>query len=401
MTASTHTGQLIEQPWWPEVELIWLALEESSPSSARYLAITGGESVLLTESTSAFNELAATALQKPLANAENACNYALFFIETTRSMAVPTLLITGVLPPHCPPRIAAFGDAWTVLTPAEKSEFLLRLGRVQDGTVIAQLSTAIRSARNDAAVEEGVEMLYAAGFETEQINRIDYLRRLPVAVLDAAERNLLSQAGRAFWGPDVQRGVQFVGEIPGTTLNGTLMNEAQADVIRDPKNGHIVSAAPNGAYLVSVNLEGWAAIDRSGQLLDDHGFRSMWNGLPRPELGRYGSQNGEPVAFANGDQLSQLNEQGQVIKTQIWDVDSQEWRPSEATQPKIESTPAPVLTEMLQRLVDAESFEPQARQVGNDWVVGALVIIRGEQLIALEIRIDPQGVVDCSETVLV
>ena len=38
MTASTHTGQLIEQPWWPGVELIWLALEESSPPSARYLA---------------------------------------------------------------------------------------------------------------------------------------------------------------------------------------------------------------------------------------------------------------------------------------------------------------------------------------------------------------------------
>ncbi len=152
---------------------------------------------------------------------------------------------------------------------------------------------------------------------------------------------------------------------------------------------------------MSVNLEAWAAIDRSGQLLDDHAFRSMWNGLPRPEIGRYGSQNGGPVAFANGDQLYQLNEQGQVSKSYIWDAASQDWRPDKDTQPKVESTPAPVLAEVLQRLVDAESFEPTARQIENVWVVDRLVIIRGEQLIALEMRIDPQGVVDCSETVLV
>ena len=56
---------------------------------------------------------------------------------------------------------------------------------------------------------------------------------------------------------------------------------------------------------------------------------------------------------------------------------------------------------MLQRLVDAESFEPTARQIKKVWVVDRLIIIRGEQLIALEMRIDPQGVVECSETVLV
>ena len=221
------------------------------------------------------------------------------------------------------------------------------------------------------------------------------------AALDAADRNLLSQAGRAFGGPDVQRGVQFIGEVPGAMLNGTLMNEAQADVIRDPKSGLVVSASPNGTYLVSVDLEGWAAVDRNGQLLDDHGFRSMWKGLPRPEIGRYGSQDGGPVAFSNGDQLYQLDEQGQVDKTHFWDADSKEWRPDRTTQPKVDSTPAPVLAAVLQRLVDAESFEPKARQIEDAWVVEPLVIIRGEQLIALEMRIDPQGMVDCSETVLV
>jgi hypothetical protein len=179
------------------------------------------------------------------------------------------------------------------------------------------------------------------------------------------------------------------------------MSEAQAAIVRDPKGGRVVSAAPNAPYLVSVSLDNWAPVDRTGQLLDDNGFKSMWKGHPRPEIGRYGSKSGAPVSFSQGDQLYRLDEAGKVAEASVWHADTAEWLPGNNAQPSDSSNGEDALPEFLERLIQAETLLPSARRIEDYWVVEPLLMAQGDHLIALELKIDQQGVVDCKETALI
>ena len=353
---------------------------EPSDRVTRYVAIPdGAEPVVLTDSADAFNRMAERERPLPVTDDELFA-YALFYLEVTRALDVPSEVLAPGLEYDVP--------AWTVaeqamsLPAAPQLEVWRRLARLGERAVV-EASGVLEQVCALPCDDALTVWFLDAGFTESEAVLLDRARRLPVASLDGEALQLLARAHRMVPPANPLRAARLVEEPPYDWIAGELVDERTLRAERGP-HGWIVRVEAAEGYLVSVPLNGLEAV---GAPDPGDGFTAFTGGLPAEGApGRYSAPGGGRLPLAEGTELYRVEAGGETSLVGV--------RAADGTWRQGGQAPGAVVEEWPYEAWLADVTSGATLPCVVETVEGRLVrclIGAGESVWLSEIRVDSEG----------
>ncbi len=311
--------QSLEQSWWPDVDVLWLAIGGGGRAFVRYLAQRGDSLRLLTGRPDTFNALAAGA--EPARSEVEVLEYALFYLEVTRSMAVPSAVLEWGAE-ELLPRWAAALEAVT----GSAEHQLERIGRFArlvaasvDGPVSLDAVQRVISAVGGAQDTDGpvFEHLRDGGWSEDDLDRLSLARRLPPQTLAADECRLLARAHRALPPHGPARAYRRIDALTDV-IGGIFEDERIAGIERDSDSGEIQRLnAPAGLY-VSLPIAVLEPVSTPPYVWHQPGFTLHGSGAGGRSDWRYQGPGGGAAPLTEGAEIYAVDTFGGVALTHRW-----------------------------------------------------------------------------------
>jgi len=438
--ASTGMGMAasqVAQAFWPDVTLLWVVIGTGPHALIRYVACPADGSLhVLTQSPDAFDAVAAQSVIEVSVDA--ALEYALFFLEVTRSMNQATEVVVSdqVSLAHLSrvDLVKAMLFGRNGLSTEQRVEALSRLHRIRDKhtsktEIYAALETIIDAMTADANApfQHTVTVLMSAGFSSADVRRLTILHRLPPDTLTPGERALLSRCLEAL-APDIQANYAVLlseSDVFGSLgfiesrdsgrpvcrlgqnqlgYMGGVFPESMLGIQRCPKSGEVLqmnaewgvllTCKPPAGCLSSASIapELWDDLDdfelmRNGHSVDHNHRRDDRMGV---------SKNRNWIPFEWNAALYDIDGLGSATPVMKFSVSEGQWATSAQVEGSAENTPQEwTLATAVRRVLTRACDGPVVRVSGHKFIVETLVC-RDDNVDLCQLLIGGDGTIHAS-----